>query len=91
MPVLAAIFGWTWAELTTSEAACPSGEALRGPSLGGSALLVVVAAAPVAWRARSARLPAGESAGLVVASMVLSAFLIALAIAVWEIGHHCAA
>jgi hypothetical protein len=91
VPVLTGAAGWTWAELTTSDAACSRGHPLSGPGLGGSALLVVVAAAPVVWRARCARLSSLETIGLVVGSMILSAFLIALAIAVWEIGHHCAA
>jgi hypothetical protein len=90
VPVLAGAAGWVWAELTTSEAACSRGLPLSGPGLGGSALLVVLGAAPVVWRARCARLSSLETIGLVVGSMILSAFLIALAIAVWEIGHHCA-
>lgn len=90
-PVLAAIGAWTWAELTTSQAACSSGQPLGGPGLGGSAVLLVSATVPVLWRARSAKLPRAETIGLLAASVALSAFLIALAIAAWEIGHHCAA
>jgi len=92
MPVLAAVGAWTWAELTTLAVACSRGYPLRGPGLSGSALLVVLAlaAAPVLWRARTAELSTGQRLGLVGVSMVLSGFLIAVAIAVWEIGHHCA-
>jgi hypothetical protein len=89
--VLAGVGAWTWAELTTSQAACSRGDPLSGPGWGGAVLLVVSAAAPVLWRARRARLSLGETIGLAAASMVLSVFLIALAIGVWEIGHHCAA
>jgi hypothetical protein len=91
MPALAGVGAWTWAELTTSQAACSRGDPLSGPGWRGSALLVVCAAAPVLWRARCARLSPAETVGLVAASMVLSVFLIALAIAIWVIGHHCAA
>jgi hypothetical protein len=45
----------------------------------------------VLWRARRARLSPAETISLVAASIVLSVFLIALAIAIWVIGHHCAA
>jgi hypothetical protein len=90
VPVLAGAAGWVWAELTTSEVACSRGHPLNGPGLGGSALLIVLSAAPVVWRARRARLSSLETIGLMVGSMILSALLIALAIAFWEIGHHCA-
>jgi hypothetical protein len=89
-PVLAGIGGWVWAELTTSQVACSRGSSLNGPGLGGSALLVLFAAVPAVWCARRARLSSKEAIGLVLVSIVLSVFLIALAVAVWEIGHHCA-
>ncbi|MDQ6777738.1 MAG: hypothetical protein M3071_16360 [Actinomycetota bacterium] len=90
VPVLAGVAGWIWAELTTSQAACSRDSRLGGPGLGGSALLVALALVPVLWRARRARLSSKETIGLLVTSIVFSVFLIALAVAVWEIGHHCA-
>lgn len=91
LPVLAGVAGWTWAQLTTTQVECSNGLPLQGPGLGGSAVVIVLAAVPVVWLARRARFSRGQTVSLVAAGMVLSAFLIAAAIAVWEIGHHCAA
>jgi hypothetical protein len=91
IPLISAVAGWFWSDLTVSARNCQTGAAGEGVANAGLFLLVLVLAGPiaVAWQARRSRPIVSRLVAPLFASFFLSVLVVFMALQFWWLQHNC--